>query len=70
MPRAAFATRAAALAACDADVACVGAKFVHTEGINPWRTFGAALREDVVGKLRVQGDAIDPWVPITGPNGV
>jgi hypothetical protein len=50
----------AAKAACDASAECVG---IHGTS-NGWALFGAAKREGVVGKVRVVGENLQPWVPL------
>lgn len=52
--------------ACSLTSECVGIKFLHTADSLPWRTFKGTLWEGVTGKLRVQGDNINPWMP--GPS--
>ena len=49
-----------AKAHCDADRACVGMQSTATG----WALFGAAKREGVMGKIRVVGENIQPWVPL------
>jgi hypothetical protein len=49
---------------CDASAECVG---IHGTS-NGWALFGAAKREGVVGKVRVVGENLQPWVPL--PSGM
>jgi hypothetical protein len=67
-PLAAYAARAEALDACGTDAACVGIKFVSgaPDG-KPWRTFRGSLWEGVTGKVRVVGEAINPWIAAPRP---
>lgn len=46
---------------CDADRECVG---MQTKDGTSWTVFGAAKREDVIGKIRVKGENIQSWVPL------
>ncbi|KAI8467373.1 MAG: hypothetical protein J3K34DRAFT_523771 [Monoraphidium minutum] len=55
-----FTSRASALAECDSSAACVGATF---SAATLWRTFGAALWEGAVGRVRAVGETINSWVP-------
>lgn len=56
---ASYPTREAAFADCDTIAACVGVK---ASG-GAWKTFGGSLLPDTTAKVRVNGDAINPWLP-------
>jgi hypothetical protein len=53
-----FATRELAIAACDTVAACVGVK----SNLGVWKTFGGSLLADTTAKVRVNGEAINPWL--------
>jgi hypothetical protein len=53
-------TFAAAKDACDKDPACIG--FANTAATDTWRTFAGEKWEDVTGKVRVVGEAINAWI--------
>ncbi|KAI8476676.1 MAG: hypothetical protein J3K34DRAFT_505074 [Monoraphidium minutum] len=58
---AAYPSLRAALEACGSQAACIGAKYDPRGGARPWKAFGGALREGVVGKVRTTGPSINPW---------
>lgn len=56
-----YATRQVAIDACNQQEACIG--ITHKSGAsNNWRTFKGTKREGAVGKVRVVGEAINPWI--------
>ena len=61
VPIATFASRAAAVAACDQQDRCTGMLFVNTDQAAPWRTFGALLWEGVTGRVKATGENLNPW---------
>lgn len=61
-PLAIYTTREEAKTACDVAEACVGIKYIHTEAESPWRTFRGTLWEGVTGKIKVNGESVNPWI--------
>lgn len=53
-----FATFAEALSSCNVVAACIGIK---SNG-STWRTFDGNLQEGTLFKVRLAGEAINPWI--------
>ena len=54
----------AALNACASNSDCVGLSYDATTS---WRAFAGEVRNDVVAKYRIVGQAIDSWRPLPAP---
>ncbi|KAI8467396.1 MAG: hypothetical protein J3K34DRAFT_523791 [Monoraphidium minutum] len=59
-----FGSRAAAEASCNTAAACVGLK----SSAGAWRTFGGALLSGATAKVRINGVAINAWLPEPSAN--
>lgn len=63
-----YPSRAAALAACDAQARCHGAMhdgaLAAAGGGGAWRLFSGVLWEGVTGGVRAVGENLNPWAPL------
>lgn len=57
-----YASRVSAERACVASAACIGYKFDRTLTGDRWATFAAGRMEGAVGKIRVVGESLTPWI--------